>query len=303
MRNLEYGSVNSLAGESQFVQELKKISLVLCQNRASVLLKGEKGTGKRQFAILVHLQGKNNPEDFFELNCRVYSKEETRHFLTLIAQLPSFDFLGKTVFISDVDSLAYELQEELARLLRTVREERKNIRFIFSTEVNIEDKIEQGVFSDDLYRLMSSVPVNMLPLRQRKDDILPIAGYYFAKLKASSGVCFEGFTEEAKQVMNDYFWPGNVAELKNAIERAFITGEPPYIKTSDMALGVAGSGVETAAGDEGDRSLKTAVNAFKKEYVTRILEENNWNQTKTAKVLGIQRTYVIRLIDELHIRK
>ena len=113
MRNLEYGSVNSLAGESQFVQELKKISLVLCQNRASVLLKGEKGTGKRQFAILVHLQGKNNPEDFFELNCRVYSKEETRHFLTLIAQLPSFDFLGKTVFISDVDSLAYELQEEL----------------------------------------------------------------------------------------------------------------------------------------------------------------------------------------------
>ena len=303
MRNLEYGSVNSLAGESQFIQELKKISLVLCKNNASVLLKGERGTGKRQFALLVHLQGKNNPEDFFELNCRVYSEDETRQFFALVAQLPSYEFLGKTVFISDADSLSFELQEELARLLRTVREERKNIRFIFSTEVNIEDKIEQGLFSSDLYCLMSSVPVNMLPLRQRKDDIVPVADYYFGKLKAVTGRAFEGFTEEARQVMNEYFWPGNVAELRNAVERAFITGEPPYIKTSDMALGAAGGTVEAAAGDENDKSLKTAVNAFKKAYVTRVLEENNWNQTKAAKVLGIQRTYVIRLIDELHIRK
>ena len=303
MRNLEYDSVNSLVGQSQFIQELKKISLVLCKNNASVLLKGERGTGKRQFALLVHLQGKNNPEDFFELNCRVYSAEETRQFFALVAQLPSFEFLGKTVFISDADSLSFELQEELARLLRTVHEERKNIRFIFSTEVNIEDKIEQGLFSEDLYCLMSTVPVNMIPLRQRKDDIPTIAEYYFARLKAASGVCFEGFTEEALQVMNDYFWPGNVAELKNALERAFITGEPPYIKTSDMALGSAGTGVEAPAGDEKDKSLKTAVNAFKKAYVTKILEENNWNQTKAAKILGIQRTYVIRLIDELGIRK
>ncbi|MBP5602922.1 MAG: sigma-54-dependent Fis family transcriptional regulator [Treponema sp.] len=303
MRNLEYGNIDSLAGESQFVQELKKISLVLCRNNASVLLKGEKGTGKRQFALLVHLQGKNNPEDFFELNCRVYSPEETKKFLALVAQLPSYDFLGKTIFISDADSLSFELQEELARLLRTVREQRKNIRFIFSTEVNIEDKIEQGLFSNDLYQLMSSVPVNMIPLRQRKDDIIPIASYYFAKLKAVAGVCFEGFSEEAVQVMNDYFWPGNVAELKNAVERAFIVGEPPYIKTSDMALGMAGGSADAVAGDEVDRSLKTAVNAFKKSYVTKILEENNWNQTKAAKILGIQRTYVIRLIDELHIRK
>ena len=214
MRNLEYGSVNSLAGESPFVQELKKISLVLCKNNASVLLKGERGTGKRQFALLVHLQGKNNPEDFFELNCRVYSEDETRQFFALVAQLPSYEFLGKTVFISGAESLSFDLQEELVRLLRTVREERKNIRFIFSTEVNIEDKIEQGLFSSDLYCLMSSVPVNMIPLRQRKDDILPIASYYFAKLKATSGVGFEGFTEEAEQVMNEYFWPGNVAELK-----------------------------------------------------------------------------------------
>ena len=237
MRNIEYNSVNSLAGESQFVAELKKISMVLCKNNASVLLKGEKGTGKRQFALLVHLQGKNNPEDFFEHNCRVYSEHETERFFDLVSQLPSFDFLGKTIFISNVDNLSAVLQEKLLVLLRSTREEQKNLRFIFSTEVNLEDKIEQGVFSNDLYCLMSSVPVNMIPLRQRKDDILPIANYYFAKLSTFSGVGFKGFSEEALEVMKNYFWPGNIAELKNAVERAFIVGEPPYIKTSDMALG------------------------------------------------------------------
>ena len=301
MRNLEYNSVNSLAGESQFVAELKKISMVLCKNNASVLLKGEKGTGKRQFALLVHLQGKNNPEDFFEHNCRVYSEHETERFFDLVSQLPSFDFLGKTIFISNVDNLSAVLQEKLLVLLRATREEQKNLRFIFSTEVNLEDKIEQGLFSNDLYCLMSSVPVNMIPLRQRKDDILPIANYYFAKLSTVSGVGFKGFSEEALEVMKNYFWPGNIAELKNAVERAFIVGEPPYIKTSDMALGSEGGLPSVETGE--DKTLKTAVNAFKKAYVTKILEENNWNQTKAAKVLGIQRTYVIRLIDELQIRK
>lgn len=301
MRNLEYCSVDSLAGQSQFIEELKKISTVLCKNNASVLLKGEKGTGRRQFAFLVHLQGKNNPEDFFEHNCRVYSERETERFFELISLLPSFDFLGKTIFISNADNLSAPLQEKLLVLLKSVREERKNIRFIFSTEVNIEDKIEQGLFLQDLYQLMSTVPVNMIPLRQRKDDILPIADYYFAKLSAVSGVGFKGFSEEALEVMKNYFWPGNIAELKNAVERAFIVGEPPYIKTSDMAIALAGSLPSVETGE--DKSLKTAVNAFKKSYVTKILEENNWNQTKTAKVLGIQRTYVIRLIDELQIRK
>ncbi len=301
MRNLEYCSVDSLVGQSQFIEELKKISTVLCKNNASVLLKGEKGTGRRQFAFLVHLQGKNNPEDFFEHNCRVYSERETERFFELISLLPSFDFLGKTIFISNADNLSAPLQEKLLVLLKSVREERKNIRFIFSTEVNIEDKIEQGLFLQDLYQLMSTVPVNMIPLRQRKDDILPIADYYFAKLSTVSGVGFKGFSEEALEVMKNYFWPGNIAELKNAVERAFIVGEPPYIKTSDMAIALADSLPSVETGE--DKSLKTAVNAFKKSYVTKILEENNWNQTKTAKVLGIQRTYVIRLIDELQIRK
>ena len=309
MRNLEYCSVDSLVGNSQFVQELKKISLVLCKNNSCILLKGEKGTGRRLFAQSVHLQGKNNPEDFFELNCRVYSEDEALKFLDLVLQMPSIEYLGKTFFISEADCLTPVLQEKLLAVLNSIRSERKNIRFVFSTEVNLEDKIEQGTFSKDLYCLMSSVPVNMIPLRQRKEDIIEIAEYYFGKHKIQSGIPFQGFSEEAKELMLNYFWPGNIAELKNAVERAFITGEPPFIKTSDMALGNSAGNFSSENGPSDsadavlDRTLRTAVNAFKKSYVTKILEENNWNQTKTAKILGIQRTYVIRLIDELQIRK
>ena len=311
LRNLEYCSADSLVGQSQFIQELKKISLVLCKNTSCILLKGEKGTGRRLFAYLVHLQGKNNPEDFFELDCRVYTQDEALKFLALVEQMPSYEFLGKTVFISGADCMTSAVQEKLLAVLGAIRGERKNIRFVFSTEVHIEDKIEQGTFSKDLYCLMSSVPVNMLPLRQRKEDILPVAEYYFARLRTVYGMGFEGFSDEAVEVMKNYFWPGNVAELVNAVERAFIMGEPPYIKTSALALG-AGAGSDAAGSEEEllqaaeavqDKTLKTAVNAFKKAYVTKILEENDWNQTKAAKVLGIQRTYVIRLIDELHIRK
>jgi len=299
LENLEYCSTDTLAGCSQFIEELKKISFVLCKNNSCILLKGERGSGKRLFAQLVHIQGKNNPEDFFELNCRIYSDTEVLQFFSLLLQLPSYEFLRKTVFISGVENLSSELQEKLLVLLNSIRTERKNIRFIFSTEVNLEDRIEQGLFSKDLYCLMSSVPVNMIPLRQRKEDILPIASYYFGKLKAETGIEFEGFSEETKEVMLNYFWAGNIDELQNAVERAFILGQPPFIKTSDMALGVS----DSSSGLSSDGTLKGAVNAFKKAYVTKVLEDNNWNQTRAAKVLGIQRTYVIRLIDELKIRK
>ncbi len=307
MKNLEYCSTDSFAGDSQYVQELKKISFVLCKNNSCILLKGERGTGKRLFALLVHIQGKNNPEDFFELDCRAYSEQEIQKFFELVSQLPSYEFLRKTIFISSIENLSSGLQQKLLELMNGIRAEKKNIRFIFSTQVNLEDKIDQGLFSNDLYYLMSTVPVNLLPLRQRKEDIPAIAGYFFGKLKAQTGIQFEGFSQEAKDVMLNYFWQGNIDELKNAVTRAFIVGEPPFIKTSDMAL-KAGTGSEesvlgTVQNLGEDRTLKNAVNVFKKAYVTRVLEENGWNQTKTAKILGIQRTYVIRLIDELGIRK
>ena len=117
---------------------------------------------------------------------------------------------------------------------------------------------------------------------------------------------FTSYSEGAKEALVSHFWQGNADELINAVQRAFIVGEPPVISETDLGLAEAGlsSAVnETVDGMGEDKSLKTAIDSFKKEYLTKILEENDWNQTKTAAVLGIQRTYVIRLMNELHIRR
>ena len=157
-----------------------------------------------------------------------------------------------------------------------------------------------------MYCRLNSVVLNILPLRQRKEDILPIAQSYLESFSKKSGFNFTSYSEGAKEALVSHFWQGNADELINAVQRAFIVGEPPVITETDLGLAEAGlnSAVsETVDGMGEDKSLKTAIDSFKKEYLTKVLEENDWNQTKTAAVLGIQRTYVIRLMNELHIRR
>ena len=145
-----------------------------------------------------------------------------------------------------------------------------------------------------------------MPLRQRREDILPSAQSYLTSFSKKSGLKFTSFSEGAQKALIEHFWQGNADELINAVQRAFIVGQPPVISETDLGLiqpGLTSAVNETVDGMGEDKSLKTAIDSFKKEYLTKVLEENDWNQTKTAAVLGIQRTYVIRLMNELHIRR
>ena len=181
-----------------------------------------------------------------------------------------------------------------------------NFRIISSVEKPLEENVSSGAFLSDLYCRLNSVVLNILPLRQRREDILPIAQSYLESFSKKSGLKFTAFSESAKAALISHFWQGNADELINAVQRAFIVGEPPLISESDLGF-IADAGdsavSETVEGIGEDKTLKTAIDSFKKEYLTKILEENDWNQTKTAAVLGIQRTYVIRLMNELHIRR
>ena len=117
---------------------------------------------------------------------------------------------------------------------------------------------------------------------------------------------FTNFCKLSLEALYSYYWPGNVRELENTVERACVLGNPPEIKISDLRLNVKRPNEDTCVtfmDDEEDRTLKTAINKFKKSYVKKILEQTSWNQTEAGKILGIQRTYVSRLINELGIEK
>lgn len=297
--------VTPFAGQSSFAKETGTLVQTLSKNNASVLLIGERGTGKRLIAQHIHFSAAGNLGYFFEINCRSFTEAEILGAFETVSRLIAYD-QKITLFVCFADRLTITLQNAFLELIKKVTGKNLNFRIICSVEKPLEEAVTAGAFLSDLYCRLNSVVLNILPLRQRREDIIPIAQSYLESFSKKSGIEFTSFSESAQKALLSHFWQGNADELINAVQRAFIVGEPPVISESDLGLvAVDTSSVVTKAAESigEDKSLKTAIDTFKKEYLTKILEENDWNQTKTAAVLGIQRTYVIRLMNELHIRR
>ncbi|MBQ2480244.1 MAG: sigma-54-dependent Fis family transcriptional regulator, partial [Treponema sp.] len=229
---------------------------------------------------------------------------------------------GGTLFLDEIGEMPLELQAKLLRVIQERKFEKVgssetvsvDVRIIAATNRDLESMIQAGKFRADLYYRLNVLPLNIPPLRQRKDDIEPLAYFFLQKYSSETKKPFVDFSTPAIKALYSYPWPGNVRELENTIERACILGNPPYINLEDFRLNVSFPPVQGQEVDcmqncvleslsAEDKSLKNAVNEFKKRYVKAILEQNDWNQTKSAKVLGIQRTYVSKLLTELEIKK
>lgn len=161
-----------------------------------------------------------------------------------------------------------------------------------------------------MYFRLNVMPITVPPLRERPEDLEPLCHLFMSRFARETNKYFSGFSASALKALMAYKWPGNVRELENTVERACILGVPPLLEVKDLHLPTeeysAGKNFSYAAEEalsREDRSLRAAVSAFKKEYVTEILKETNWNQTKAAGILGLQRTYVSKLITELGIRR
>ena len=296
-------NVTPFAGQSSFAKEINTLVQTLSKNNASVMLVGERGTGKRLTAQHIHLSAAGNLGYFFEVNCRSFSEAQILEAFETVSKLIAYD-QKITLFVCYADKLSLKMQNAFLELMKKVSEKGMNLKVITSVEVPLEEQVKQGAFHSDLFCRLNSVVLNFLPLRQRTEDIIPIAEAYLSKFAKKSGLGFTEFSDGAKKAMLGNFWQGNADELINAVQRAFIVGEPPVISESDLGFATEATTIlETIEKVGEDRTLKTAVDSFKREYLIKILEENGWNQTKTAAVLGIQRTYVIRLMNELNVRR
>ena len=316
---------------SPVMKDLVKVIDEVARTNSSVLILGESGVGKELFAEQIHLKSSRSDKPFVRVNCAALSpqlleselfghvkgaftdavKDRTGRFETAD---------GGTIFLDEIGELPLDLQVKLLRIIQSKTFEKVgsnktqfvNVRIVAATNRDLEKMTQEGLFRQDLYYRLNVLPLHIPPLRNRKEDIEPLARFFLHKFSGETKKNFSGFSNDAIQLLDSYYWPGNVRELENTIERACVLGHPPVIRAEDFRLqpsvcsGENSKTVDFAYADielpAGDRTLKTAVNQFKKAYITRILDETSWNQTEAGKILGIQRTYVSRLLNELHIR-
>lgn len=278
---------HTFVAKSPAVLDVLRVIDEVAKTRIPVLFTGESGTGKELFAEQVHIRA-GADTSFVRVNCMTAATGAD-----LAKAFASAD--GGTVFLDEVAALARPLQETVLALLQ-----KTSARVVAATSRDLERMAADGAFDRALFYCLNVLPLHIPPLRERKEDIAPLAQFFLAHFSREAKKAFAGFSPEAMQVLCGQYWPGNVRELKNTVERACMLGTPPLIEAGQLGLAVPENGCSVSSG--GERTLKAAVTRFKAAYVRQILNETAWNQTKAGKVLGIQRTYLSRLLHELHIR-
>jgi Nif-specific regulatory protein len=319
---------HTVIGQSPVITEKLKIIDRVAKTDSSVLITGESGTGKEVFAEQIHLRSPRSGAAFVRVNCAaipegLLESELFGHVRGAFTHAVSnrkgrFELAdGGTIFLDEIGDMPLALQAKLLRVIQEKAFEKVgsdvtitvNTRILAATNRNIKAMVDKGEFRSDLYYRLNVVPLHIPPLRQRAEDIPELAGFFLSRFSRLNKKEFRGFSQDAIEAILTYSWPGNIRELENCIERACVIAGGKWIKSEDLFLNTAdgtrgGAGGGAGAGVvAGDRSLKTATNVFRASFIRKALEENQWNQTETAKALDIQRTYLSRLMKELNIIK
>ncbi|GAB1454968.1 MAG: sigma 54-interacting transcriptional regulator [Spirochaetia bacterium] len=298
---------------------VEKLDLIerVAKTDSSVLILGESGVGKELIAEQVHLQSNRKNGAFVRVNCAalpegLLESELFGHVKGAFTDAVQnrrgrFELAdGGTIFLDEIGDMPLKLQAKLLRVLQQKTFERVgssetvtvDVRIVAATNRDIDGQVKRGEFRSDLYYRLNVLPIYVPPLRQRKEDIPALADFFLKKFSRETKKQFSGFTDQAIEQMLSYSWPGNVRELENAVERAVVIAKEKVIAARDLLIGDAAT---TGRDEYRGKSLKDALTIFKKHFIASGLDEHQWNQTETAKVLDIQRTYLSRLIKELGI--
>ncbi|MBN2737901.1 MAG: sigma 54-interacting transcriptional regulator [Spirochaetales bacterium] len=306
-------------GESRVIMEKLKIAQKAAETDSSVLLLGESGTGKELFAERIHLNSNRKDMPLIRINCaalpeNLLESELFGHVKGAFTGAMSdrrgrFELADQgTIFLDEIGDMPLGLQVKLLRILQNKSFERLgsnqtqyvNVRIIAATNKDIENEVKEGRFRSDLYYRLNVLPIYIPPLRERIGDVMLLANFFLEKFCLETKKSFDGFSDDAKKYLESYGWPGNVRELENTIERAVVISQNKRITEKDLLINQ-----HKADNNHINRNqdLKDAVNQFKRRFIINALDKNNWKQTVTAEQLGIQRTYLSRLIKELNINR
>jgi two-component system, NtrC family, response regulator HydG len=318
---------NFVAGQSNASKHLLKQIQLVAPTSYSVILTGESGTGKESVAKAIHLNSPRKDNPFVAMDCGSLTKElagseffghEKGSFTgALYTKIGHFEMAnGGTLFLDEVGNLSYDIQ---AALLRTVQERKikrigstkeidLDVRIIVATNENLGNAIQKGKFREDLYHRFNEFSIDLPPLSQRGRDILIFANTFLEVANQELSRNVLGFSQEVEECFLTYNWPGNVRELKNVIRRATLLTESQEIQLKALPLEIStyakANAIETTMSRaERPRDLKNAALEAEYEAILKVLREVNFNKTKAAKILNIDRKTLYNKMRAINLEK
>jgi two-component system nitrogen regulation response regulator NtrX len=304
----------TLVGESPAICEIRSQIGMAAKSNSRVLITGESGTGKEIVAHLLHALSPRADKPFVELNCAAIPQElieselfghEKGSFTGAFDQKKGkFELAsGGTLFLDEIGDMSFNTQAKLLRVLEGQTFQRvggsKNIsvdvRVIAATNKDIERMIKEDKFRGDLFFRLNVIPISLPPLKARKEDISVLVDHFLAMLASEHGQPRKTLSTGSMEKLIQHDWPGNIRELKNLVERLVIMTDSEIIENV---------GIEGGEG-QGDyfliKTLKAARDSFEKDYIQAKLKQNDWNISKTAEDIGVERSNLHRKIKSLGI--
>ena len=296
---------SGIVGKDRQMQTIYKMIKDIAPTDATVLIQGESGTGKELVARAVHHQSLRKDAPFIVINCSAYPAtlleseifgHEKGAFTGALRQKNGrFEQAdGGTVFLDEIGEIQLSAQIKMLRVIQTQKFERLggektlgvNVRIIAATNKDLLEEVKRGNFREDLFYRLNVIPIQMPPLRNRRNDIPMLARHFLRHFAVEQGKEVQDFSSEAMRMLLDYSWPGNVRELENSIEHALVLAKGERIEPTDLP-----SALQT--GQESQRtktrSSRTILDSEKK-LLQETLEECGWNKKLTAEHLGISRS-------------
>jgi len=305
---------DNLIGESPQMKKIYELINTVATTDTTVMLRGESGTGKELVAKAIHINSKRKYFPIIPVNCgalaesilesELFGHEKGAFTGAQFRRKGKFEMAdGGTIFLDEIGSITQKMQVELLRVIESKQFSRvggnevirSDFRVIIATNEPLEDLVKQGKFREDLYYRLNVFTIIIPPLRERTGDIPVLAFYFLNKFATSMNKQIKGISEEAMDFLCKYDWPGNVRELENAIERAVVVGKGDKILVDDLPFHVSSS---PSANGDGDKSMSS----IEKKHISRVLNENNWNISKSAVELEIDRVTLYNKISKYGLR-
>jgi two-component system nitrogen regulation response regulator NtrX len=307
----------NIVGESIPIKALRKQIAIVAPTNSRVLIYGESGTGKELVSRNIHFMSNRANAPFVEVNCAAIPEEliESELFGHMKGAFTGASETKKgkfeladagTLFLDEIGDMSMKTQ---AKVLRVLEEQsfqpigapdgiRVDVRVISATNKNLQNEIAGGRFREDLFYRLNVIPFVVPPLRERREDIPILARYFMRVFSAEHGRGPKEFSSEGLDMLIDYSWPGNVRELRNEIERLVIMVQDSVIEGCDLSLP---NGV--GSGSARSSTLHEARAQYEREFILSKLRDNDWNISQTARLLGLERSYLYRKMKAYGIEK